>query len=509
MKTSIPRLVIAGLSGDSGKTIVSLSILTALRQRDLISAPFKKGPDYIDSAWLGRAAGAVCRNLDTYLTSRNDVLDNFVTYARRSDIAIIEGNRGIFDGKDVKGTHSTAELAKLLQSPVVLIINCSKMTRTAAAVILSCTSFDPDVYVAGVILNRIAGDRHRKIITESIERYCNLPVLGAIPKFGDSQPLIPGRHLGLVPPLEFSARDDLEETFLGIADKYLDIDGLISLARRAKPLAARQNDSDILAPAVVKIGYFSDPVFTFYYPENLEALQRHGAELVKISSLDDGALPEIDALYIGGGFPETYAEHLVKNKRLLRSVKTFAEEGMPIYAECGGLIYLSKSLTWNDRRYPLAGVLDVNLAMNTRPAGHGYTRIKVDQPNPVFPIGTVIKGHEFHYSSVSPAPSASEGCMKMSTGTGLGNKRDGLVYKSTLACYTHIHADGVGAWAPAMIKNARNFQACRRNLKVHDTKIHEELIIEKRKPRKGLTRRTAALVGNRLRFRHTIADKLK
>lgn len=479
MTASLPRLVIAGLSGDSGKTIVSLSVLAALRKKGMSVAPFKKGPDYIDAAWLGWAAGGVCRNLDTYLVDSDTILKNFVSRSSNYDIVIIEGNRGIFDGRDIEGTHSTASLAKLLQSPVILVVDCSKVTRTTAAVIKGCVSFDPEVNIAGVILNRIAGDRHQKIITESIKRYCNLPVLGAIPGFGDQRRLIPERHLGLIPPLEFLDQGELEKSLSSIADDYLDIDGLISVAKRAGSLAVDKSELEPLSPVMVKIGYFSDSVFTFYYPENLEALSRHGAELVKISSLDDKTLPDIDALYIGGGFPETHAERLARNTSLRDSVKVAAERGLPIYAECGGLIYLSKSLTWEGRRYPMADVLPVDLIMNSKPAGHGYAEIEVDRPNPVFPLGAVIHGHEFHYSSLSASSPTANGCMKVKSGVGLGGKRDGIVYKSILACYIHIHADGITDWAPAMIRNARDFRSQCRNTsadKMKNDKFHKNAL---------------------------------
>jgi cobyrinic acid a,c-diamide synthase len=506
MKVSVPRLIIAGLSGDSGKTIISLSILTAMRKMGLVCAPFKKGPDYIDAAWLGKAAGNYCRNLDTYLTGRSNVQNSFVRHSMQSDIAIIEGNRGIFDGKDLAGTHSTAELAKLLQCPVVLVINCAKMTRTVAAMIQGCMTFDPAINIAGVILNRVAGERHRKIITDSIGEYCNLPVWGALPKFSDRQLLIPNRHLGLIPPSEFAAGNDLGAALADIAVKYLDINSLLSAARTAEPLPLIASGSDLDAPSKVKIGYFSDPVFTFYYPENLEALRKHGADLIKISSLDDKSLPSVDALYIGGGFPETYAEHLAKNKSLLLAVKRFAEKGGPIYAECGGLIYLSRSLVWNENRYPMADLFAADLIMNARPAGHGYTQVKIDRPNPVFPVGSVIKGHEFHYSSVS-APEPLLSCMKMQSGTGLGNGRDGLVFKSTMACYTHIHADGVDSWAPAMIRNAMKARAPRRDIKGSGKEVDKSRAPEKLRSKDRLPGKSKRPAGDKLQIRHSVYGK--
>ncbi|UCD94858.1 MAG: hydrogenobyrinic acid a,c-diamide synthase (glutamine-hydrolyzing) [Candidatus Zixiibacteriota bacterium] len=454
MTASIPRLMIAGLSGDSGKTIVCLSIMHALRCKGLNVSAFKKGPDYIDSAWLGRVAGKTCRNLDTFMVDSDAVLCSFIKNAFESDITLIEGNRGVFDGKDIRGTHSSGELAKLLRSPVILVINCSKVTRTTAAVVSGCLSFDPKVNFAGVILNKVAGKRHRGIITESIEKYCKLPVLGAIPRLGDDSVIIPGRHLGLVTPREFEKAARLEDLLREIADRHLDIEGLMKIAHSAPPLGMPESGSLPHSEPKVRIGYFNDSVFTFYYPENLEALQSEGAELVAISSTEDKSLPDVDALYIGGGFPETQAECLNKNQDMLRSVRAAAEDGLPIYAECGGLIYLSGSLTFKDKKYPMAGVFPTNLIMKPKPAGHGYSTVRVDRPNPFFEVGTEIKGHEFHYSALKADKQSFESCLDVEVGVGLGEGRDGLLYRNTIACYTHIHADGVESWASNMVRNA-------------------------------------------------------
>ena len=287
MVMNCPRLVVAGLSGDSGKTITSLSLLTALRSKQLAVSVFKKGPDYIDAAWLSWAAGTACRNLDSYMVGSDNVLGAFTAATSGdTDIAIIEGNRGLFDGKDSQGTHSTANLARLLMAPVVLVVNCTKITRTAAALVKGCQTFEPDVNLAGVILNQVAGERHRRVITESIEQFCDLPVLGAIPRLHKGTVLIPGRHLGLVTPAEFGEDLELKQRLLSIAEQYLNVDQLIEIARQAEPLP----ESKFVTPAVfdkqARIGFFQDSVFTFYYPENLEALEAAGAELVPVSSLD-------------------------------------------------------------------------------------------------------------------------------------------------------------------------------------------------------------------------------
>jgi cobyrinic acid a,c-diamide synthase len=455
------RLVIAGLAGDSGKTIVSLSVLTALRRKGYSVSVFKKGPDYIDPAWLSLVNQTACRSLDTYLVDPDTVLRNFVLHGEKSDISVIEGNRGLFDSKDGSGSHSTAELAKLLQAPVVLVVSAAKLTRTVAAIVKGCIDFDPAVNIAGIILNRIGGSRHLRVLTDSIREHTGLPVLGAIPRLDDDSTLIPGRHLGLVTPAEYEHKVDLESTLCEIADRFLDIDAIAEIAESARPLPCARLDLLPVNPERVKIGYFKDSVFTFYYPENLEALRASGAKLVPISSLADASLPEVDALYIGGGFPETHAERLVENRSMMKSVKRQALDGLPIYAECGGLMYLSRSLRCKGVVYPMAGLFGIDLSMHRKPMGHGYTSAQVDEPNPFYAVGSSIRGHEFHYSAPLEASLPMKSCMKVGTGVGLGGARDGLIRANTLACYTHIHADGVKNWASAMVSRASEYAARR------------------------------------------------
>jgi cobyrinic acid a,c-diamide synthase len=389
------------------------------------------------------------------------VLRSFVAHGAESDFSLIEGNRGLFDGRDVSGTHSTAQLAKLLQAPVTLVVNAAKSTRTVAAIVKGCAEFDPDVDVAGVILNRVAGERHLRVLRDSISEYSGLPVLGAIPSQGDDPALIPGRHLGLVPPSEFEPAAALQSRLLEIAERYLDVDAMIELAAAAPPLSCALPESLAEPGQTVRIAYFRDSVFTFYYPENLEALEARGARLVPVSSLADAGLPEVDALYIGGGFPETHAEELARNRPMMESVKKEALKGLPIYAECGGLIYLARSLRHDDVVYPMAGLFPLDLRMHRKPVGHGYTSVRVDGPNPFYEAGLAIRGHEFHYSGPSEGLEEVESCMTVETGVGVGGGRDGLVRRNTLACYTHVHASGLKSWASAMVSRAAEYARSR------------------------------------------------
>ncbi len=304
----MPRLVVAGLAGGSGKTIVSLGLLLAARRRGLGVGAFKKGPDYIDAAWLGWAAGEAAHNLDTFLMGFEEVFASFTSYAAPGGFNVIEGNRGLYDGFDSRGTHSTAELAKALRAPVLLVLNASKVTRTAAAMVLGCQRLDPSVNIAGVILNHVSGPRHERVLREAVESTCGIPVLGALPRIPKNS-LLPERHLGLVAPEEHPGRKSLRATLEELFEGRLDFKRLWKLSRAAPYLEPPGVTLlDLPLGTGLKIGYLWDSAFTFYYPENLEHLRIAGASLVPISALSAIALPEdINALYMGGGFPETHA----------------------------------------------------------------------------------------------------------------------------------------------------------------------------------------------------------
>ena len=427
--------------------------------------PFKKGPDYIDAAWLALAASHPCHNLDTFMMGREQVIRSFSRHALEGAISLIEGNRGLFDGSNPEGEHSTAELAKLLRAPVILVVDCDKVTRTAAAMVLGCRHFDRSVDIRGVILNRVAGSRHAAVVRKSVEEYCGIPVLGTVPRIAD----IPfsERHLGLIPPQEH----DRVRLALGkaadIAGDCLDLEGLTQVAESA----AFWEDHAFpgLQPAdkadheQVTIGVIRDRAFQFYYPENIEALADSGARVIEISAISEEKLPPVDALYIGGGFPETQAELLAQNEAFRRSLRDAAEQGLPIYAECGGFMYLGESLTVGDRHYPMVGFLPITFGMEKRPQGHGYTVLDVERENPFFPVGTGLKGHEFHYSRIL---SRKEGeghlAFRVKRGIGIDGKRDGLCRKNVLASFTHLHALGTPQWAGGLVEKARQYGAGRR-----------------------------------------------
>lgn len=457
MTAAPPRLVISAVGGDGGKTLLSLGLIADLRERGLTVAPFKKGPDYIDAAWLSLAAGRDARNLDTYLMGPEQTLRGFAQPLKGAQVAVIEGNRGLHDGMDAIGAHSTASLARLLAAPVVLVLDATKVTRTLAAVALGCQQLEPDVPLAAVVLNNVATSRHEIVARQSIETATGLPVVGAIRRRRGGGPL-PDRHLGLVTPDEHrNAADAIVRAHRMVRDG-VDVESLLSLARGAQHLELDTVLSKTPIRSKVVIGVLRDAAFSFYYPENLESLEEAGATLRMISSLESSPIPrDIHGLYIGGGFPETHASQLADNEPLLTSLKAAAERGLPIYAECGGLMLLSRSITWNEETFPMAGVFDVDVEVCRRPQGHGYCEVRVDRPNPFFEMGVTIKGHEFHYSTIK-SPKNAETAYAVERGTGCFDKRDGLNYKNVLASYAHLHALGVPEWSQGFVRQASRYR---------------------------------------------------
>ena len=465
-----PRILISALRGGAGKTIVSIGITAAWKEAGKHITPFKKGPDYIDAGWLALAAGRPCYNLDTFLIKKPNIFHSFLSHSTKDGISVIEGNRGLYDGIDIHGSTSTAELSKLLKIPVVLCIDCTKSTRTMAAAVLGCLKFDPDVAIKGVILNRVAGPRHENVLRKNIEKYCNIPVLGAIPKLGWEK--FPERHLGLVPTPEHGCAMDAIHDASQIAVRYLDLEALAEISTNAVAFSAseitqekiqfgehirhpRQSGISASPRSVPLIGIIKDSAFQFYYPENIEALQAAGAETMMISPFTTNTIPPVDALYIGGGFPETHAQELANNETFRKQLKDLAEKSLPIYAECGGLMYLGEKLVLDKGTFPMAGVLPVVFGFSKKPQGHGYTVVSVEHENPYYKVGSEIKGHEFHYSKVLEWRGTDKNlAFGMKRGSGFLNKRDGVCYKNVLATYTHIHALGTPLWAEAMVRNA-------------------------------------------------------
>jgi len=452
MQILTPRLIVAGLSGDSGKTLVTLGLARTFAARGMRVRPFKKGPDYIDAAWLAAAAGSTGRNLDTYLMEPQ-AIGEALARAAPADLLLVEGNRGLFDGLDAAGSHSTATLAKMLGAPVVLVIDVTKMTRTTAALVVGCRALDPDVHLAGIVLNRVGTARHERVVREAIASVGGPPVLGAIPRL--ERKLLPGRHLGLVTAAEHPRREETLDAVAEAVERHVDLEATLEIARSAVPVRFPE-PSRSAAGSAVRIGVLRDEALSFYYPENLEALQACGAELVTVSPLRDGSLPDLDGLYFGGGFPEVHVKQLAGNVAFRDSVRDAAAAGMPIYAECGGLMYLARELIVDGVSHPMAGVLDLVIEQTARPVGHGYVEAEVDRANPFFDRSTVLRGHEFHYSRVVSGGDADASCLRLRRGQGIDGGRDGLSVGTVWASYLHLHALGTPTWASAFTSLARD-----------------------------------------------------
>jgi len=457
---SAKGLIVAGLGGGSGKSVIAVGLAAAFSGQGRLVAPFKKGPDYIDAGWLALAAGYPCYNLDPYLMTPAALGHSFRTHAHGRELVIIEGNRGLYDGVDAEGTFSTAELAKALVLPVLLVVDCTKTTRTVAALVLGCQSFDQEVKIGGVILNRVGTPRQEALVRQAVEQYTGIPVLGAMPR--SREDAFPQRHLGITPCPEHAGAEAAVQNLAEKAVRYLDLAGIEKMMASCASEPAARRPEQKRGEEPVRIGILKDAAFQFYYPENLEALVRCGAELVEINALTAPELPVLDGLYIGGGFPETSARALSANESFRGSLKRGAEAGLPIYAECGGLIYLGESMVLAEEVFPLVGLFPVRFGLMKNPQAHGYTVLRVEGQNPYYLEGTEIKGHEFRYSRVEEwGGETGRLALRMERGVGFVGGRDGLVFKNVLALYTHIHALGTPAWAPALLARAREYRAAR------------------------------------------------
>ncbi|MCL4464927.1 MAG: cobyrinate a,c-diamide synthase [Chloroflexi bacterium] len=450
---TVPGFVISAPQGRSGKTTVSLGLCAALARRGLAVQPFKKGPDYIDPSWLSAAAGRACRNLDLFMMPQEALVALYYRALAGAQVAVVEGAMGLFDGVDLAGSGSTAQLARALGLPIILVVNATRMTRSAAAMVSGYQHFEPDLDVAGVIFNNVAGGRHESMLVHAVAEHCGLPVLGCLPK--DEGLSIPERHLGLVPQGEAEVLQAKIERAERLVSAHVDVEATLLLARPATaPRPAREPAGQPSGPSV-RVGVIRDRAFSFYYPENLEALERAGAELVFIDALGERSLPEVAALYIGGGFPEMFAAELEANAALRHDLAQAVATGLPVYAECAGLIYLSRRLHWQGRSYEMVGALPCEVSFTAKPQGHGYVAATVVEANPFFPEGQVLRGHEFHYGRLE-ALGQENLAYRLERGHGIGQKRDAIIYRNVLAGFTHLHAVGTPEWAGRLVAVARS-----------------------------------------------------
>ena len=465
------RVLISAAHKSSGKTTISIGLCAALKQRGLIVQPFKKGPDYIDPMWLSQASGRACRNLDLYLMEQKDVVATFRRHAPAEGISIVEGNKGLYDGLALDGSNSNAALAKLLDLPVVLVLDARGMTRGIAPLILGYQAFDPEISIAGVILNNLGGSRHEAKLRAVIEHYTDIPVIGAV--HHDEQLQIAERHLGLMPSNESEESESYIRSIGAVIKERVDLDRLLQVVdKEPLPAAPAPDINPLPLGDNIRIGIARDRAFGFYYADDLDALQAAGAELVPFDTLHDAHLPEVDALYIGGGFPEMCASELQANATLRNDIRQAIESGMPAYAECGGLMYLSRSLTHEGQCFDMVGAIPGDVTMHARPIGRGYVHLEENNthpwPRPSQPAKQ-IRAHEFHYSSLENLPAGSRFAYRVMRGHGIDGKNDGLIVHNLLASYTHLRTIGSCYWASRFVAFARSVKAGENTLPMQAT----------------------------------------
>ena len=469
----IPRILIAGDRSSSGKTTISTGLMSVLNRRGLRVQPFKVGLDYIDPSYHTEVTGRPSRNIDGHLMNRDAALEVFhhgISYDGGADIAIIEGVRGLFEGLEgLSETGSTAQVAKILDCAVVLVIDARSITRSAAAVVMGYKSFDPEVNITGVILNNIGGVRHARKAREAIETYTGTPVIGEIHR-NDSMN-ISMRHLGLIPAMEGRRKlDDFDQRIKGIADiirEGIEIDTVLEMAKSAPPMKPPEPDIFVPGPGGNNpvIGVALDEAFNFYYRDNLDLLELAGANLVFFSPLNDARPPDMDGLYIGGGYPELFAPELSANESMRQHIKEMSLAGMPIYAECGGLMYLTDEMITGKVRsssyrtadmpegeYQMVGALPGRTLMGQSRVV-SYSRGGFVEKTPIGCNGDRFLGHEFHHSEIVDLPDDARFGIKLERGIGIRDGYDGLMVKNTMGVYSHLHGASYREFASRFVES--------------------------------------------------------
>ncbi|WP_437677181.1 cobyrinate a,c-diamide synthase [Sorangium sp. So ce131] len=460
MSRQIPRLVVAGVASGVGKTTVTVAIARALRARGLRVALFKCGPDYLDPTYHARAIAGASHNLDGWMMGRDAVLSTFAEEAAGADVAILEGVMGLFDGASPAGEEgSTAEIAKWLEAPVVLVADASGMARSLAALVHGFATFDPGLRLAGVVCNQVGSRGHLDLLRQAQR---SPPVLGGLPR--DEAQRFPERHLGLRTADEAALPEERLDHWGARAEEWIGLDALLEIARGAPALPSpsvppppvraavsgeARADVHGARPRAARIGVAFDEAFHFYYADNLRRLEAAGAELVRFSPLRDARLPDVDALYLGGGYPEVHAERLAENAAMRAEIRAFAGGGGPIYAECGGLMVLTEAIrTLDGRAHPMVGLIPAEAVMCERLQALGYVEVETQARTILGQAGLRFRGHQFRYSElrpVSPAPATSSPPLPIEHAYSVRRRRGGQVARegywtrSVLASYVHAH----------------------------------------------------------------------
>jgi len=456
------RLLVSAAHKSSGKTTVSLGLCAALTAQGTTVQPYKKGPDYIDPMWLARAAGRPCFNLDPHLMDDAALQRCFMQGLPGADLALVEGNKGLYDGLALDGSNSNAAVARKLSLPVLLVIDARGMTRGIAPLILGYQAFERDIRIGGVVLNRVGGSRHEAKLRAVIEHYTDVPVLGAVAE--DGRLAMTERHLGLMPCAEVDDAQARVQEIGAIIGAQVDLARVRQLAATAGPLpwALPPAPAGKRQPEL-RIGIARDRAFGFYYPDDLTALEAAGAELVPIDTMHDARLPALDGLFIGGGFPETCMAELEANVALRGALRQAIEDGLPTYAECGGLMVLSRSITWQGRTARMVGAIPGDAVMQTRPVGRGYVQLQETAAMPWPGAGAgAVRGHEFHHSSLENLDPGVAFAYRVQRGHGVDGQHDGVLVHKLLASYAHLRTDAGSQWAPRFVAFVRSERDRRR-----------------------------------------------
>ncbi|MFZ5450195.1 MAG: cobyrinate a,c-diamide synthase [Thermodesulfobacteriota bacterium] len=449
-------LVIAGTQSGVGKTTVTLGLLAALRRRGLVVQPFKVGPDFIDPGHHTRAAGRISRSLDGWMLSREANVAMFGRQVRGADVAVVEGVMGLFDGYDgASEAGSTAQMAKWLGLPVLLVVDARAMARSAAAVVHGFAGFDPELTLAGVIFNRIGSPTHLEYLQQALLSLKGVRCFGGVPR--NQELAIPERHLGLATTEDHPLEEAYFQKLAELVETHLDLDGLL---QALPPLAHLDEQTRESVPPTVRLGVARDRAFCFYYPENLELLADSGAELVPFSPLEDRELPEgLHGIYLGGGYPELCASQLAANAGMRQALKECAVAGMPIYAECGGLMYLTREIRdLEGQTHPMAGVFPFTVRMLPRLKALGYREVTLAAAGLLGPAGTRARGHEFHYSEIVGEPVGLSRLYRLTPRKGGEAVAEGYYDHNVLASYVHLHFGSNPNVAHNLVKSCREYK---------------------------------------------------
>ena len=463
------RLMISAAHKSSGKTTLSVGLAAALRAEGEVVQTFKKGPDYIDPMWHALASGRDCINLDGHLMHAAEIEAALSQHTRGASITLVEGNKGLFDGVSLDGSDSNAQLAKQLGLPVLLVIDARGMTRGIAPLLLGYQAFDKDVRIAGVILNQVGGPRHESKLRAVIQQYTDIPVLGALHK--DERLSLTERHLGLMPAAELHDAQARVQHMAEAVAAQVDLGAVRALAASA-PAWAPQHAPESAAihvrplartEAPLRIAVARDAAFGFYYPDDLAALEAAGATLLPFDTLNDAQLPpDIDGLFIGGGFPEAFLQPLQANASLRADIRQAITAGLPTYAECGGLMYLARSIQWQGQTAEMVGAIPGDVVMHPKPVGRGYVRLTEtgQGPWPLQPLADgslpLRLGHEFHHSSLDNLPANTRFAYAVQRGHGVTGRFDGVCVHNTLASYSHLRHTGGNGWPQRFVQFARS-----------------------------------------------------